>query len=203
MSALTQVTEGVWRWKWFSDEKRMHFNGFCLGLRDGLVLVDPAYAGEETWREIENLGRPGHILLTNKDHERASDELRQRYKIPVWIHEADAPLLSAPPERTFQDGALLWGELETIRFRALKSPGECAFLWKERKILIVGDAVTGHPAGSIGLVKKHLGRAAVLEEIKKLPALDFDTLLVGDGEPFLSGGKQALKTFLESRPASV
>src|SRR6185436_816159 len=102
-------------------------------------------------------------------------------------------LLAVKPERTFGDGAVVAGALRAIRFRRLKSPGECAFLWKERRILFVGDAVTGHPAGQLGLVKKHLDQPAVLDDLKGLLELDFDAILMGDGEPMLAGAKSALQ----------
>lgn len=202
---MKEILQGLWRWTWFSEEKGMDFNGYAVRLPSGLVLIDPAYAGEEVWGAIEKLGKPSLILLTNKDHERDSDDLRRRFHAPVAIHEADAPLLSAQPEQTFADDAKLAGVLEAVRFHGLKSPGECAFYWRERRLLFIGDAITGHPAGKLGLVKKHQGVPGVLEEVAKLLNLDFDAILMGDGEPMLSGAKAALRDFcqLPQRTASM
>jgi len=201
-ASMNEILDGIWRWTWFSEEKGMNFNGYAVKLPDGLVLVDPAYADESVWREIEKLDKPSLVLLTNKDHERASDELRRRWNVPVAIHEAEAPLLAVKPERTFGDGDVAAGALRAIRFRRLKSPGECAFFWKDRRLLFVGDAVTGHPAGRLGLVKKHLDQsAAVLDDLKILLEFDFDAILMGDGEPMLQKAKAALRDFCRIRPA--
>jgi glyoxylase-like metal-dependent hydrolase (beta-lactamase superfamily II) len=35
-----------------------------------------------------------------------------------------------------------------------KSPGEVAFHWPERRILIVGDAVIGNPPGACGFLRE-------------------------------------------------
>ena len=43
-------------------------------------------------------------------------------------------------------------------------------------------------------------KLVVLEDVRRLLALDFDTLLVGDGEPFLAGGKAAVERFLAAAP---
>ena len=196
MANLTEVLKDVWRWTWFSEDKGMNFNGYAVNLGSEWGLIDPPYANEKTWKEISDLGKPTFILLTNKDHERASDELRQFFKIPIYVHEADAPLLNDPADHTFKEGQKLFHCLDVIRFHHLKSPGECAFLWKTKRILFVGDVVTGHPKGSIGLVKKHEGEPLVLEDLQKLLSLDFDILLMGDGEPFVQGGKKAVQHFL-------
>lgn len=193
---LAKILPDVWRWTWFSQDKGMEFNGHALRLPAGLVLVDPVYSGDDDWEPLDLLGRPSAILLTNKDHERAAGELHDRYGAPVWVHEADAEQLAAKPDWTFGDSAVLFERLAVVRFTRLKSPGECAFHWKERRILIVGDLVTGHPAGKVGLVTKHRDNPEVLAEIRRILDLDFDALLVGDGEPFLTGGKTAVAQFL-------
>ena len=194
--ALKLCVPDFWRWTWYSEEKGMDFNGWVAKLPFGLVLIDPAYAYDKTWDEIAALGAPKLILLTNKDHERASDELRKRFDCPVAIHTEEAPILNDRPEQTFGDGDTVAGCLKVFRLKDLKSPAECSFFWPERKLLIVGDAVVGKPDGRLGLVKKHLDRPAVLESLRGLLALDFDTLLVGDGEPLPSGGKKALEALL-------
>lgn len=186
----------MWRWSWYSAEKGLDFNGYALRLPAGLVLIDPAYADEPVWAELERLGKPVKILLTNKDHERASDELRRRFGVPVAIHFEEAPLLQVPPEETFREGETLLGALETVRFHGLKSPAECAFLWKERRILIIGDLLTGLPGPSLGVVKKHLGNPKVGEAAERLKDLPFDHLLVGDGAPVVGRAPEVLKAYL-------
>lgn len=97
---------------------------------------------------------------------RASDELRRRFSVPVAIHEEEAPLLQVRCEETFQDGARLCGAFEAVRFHDLKSPAECAFFWRERGALFIGDLVTGLPSG------------------------------LGDGEPVLGRARKSLEDFL-------
>ncbi|MBI3549866.1 MAG: hypothetical protein HY078_12585 [Elusimicrobia bacterium] len=191
VTPLSEIVPSVWRWTWFSEEKGMNFNGYAARLPGGLAIIDPAYAEEPVWRAIEELGTPAKILLTNKDHERASAELRERWKVPVAIHEAEAPLLSFNPDETFGDGASVLG-LTAVRMTRMKSPAECAFLWPERRVLFIGDAVTGHPAGRLGLVKKHVGRPEVFADLQALSALDFYAIFMGDGEPMFTGAKEAL-----------
>ena len=80
-----------------------------------------------------------------------------------------------------------------------KSPGESAFYLEKRKILILGDALIGHPPGKLSLLpgvkyqdyrKAHVG-------LRRLFILSFDALLVGDGQSILTGGQEALEQFFD------
>ena len=71
--------------------------------------------------------------------------------------------------------------------------------WKERKILFVGDAMIGDPAGELRLLPEPMYADIVLakEGLKVLQDLDFDTILVGDGENILTKAKLAVDQFLK------
>jgi glyoxylase-like metal-dependent hydrolase (beta-lactamase superfamily II) len=85
-----------------------------------------------------------------------------------------------------------------------KSPGEVALHWPERKILIVGDAVVGDPPGRCKLLPEKVmdDPARLRESVRSLLALDFDTLLLGDGEPILEKAKAQLRELVEAFPNS-
>jgi glyoxylase-like metal-dependent hydrolase (beta-lactamase superfamily II) len=61
--------------------------------------------------------------------------------------------------------------------------------------LIVGDAVIGNPPGRCGLLREQVmdDPARLRESVRNLLAIDFDTLLVGDGVSILSGAKERLR----------
>jgi glyoxylase-like metal-dependent hydrolase (beta-lactamase superfamily II) len=81
-----------------------------------------------------------------------------------------------------------------------KSPGEVAFLWTERKALIVGDAVIGNPPGRLSLLRERVmdDPARLRRSVEQLLALDFDTMLVGDGVSVIGDAKQRLKELVDS-----
>ena len=86
--------------------------------------------------------------------------------------------------------------------RAGKSPGEVALHWPERKILLVGDAVVGHPPGRCKLLPDKVvdDPARLRDSVRALLALDFDILLVGDGDPILDSAKDRLRELVDSFP---
>ena len=83
-----------------------------------------------------------------------------------------------------------------------KSPGEIALHWPERRILIVGDGVIGNPPGRCGLLPEKVmdDPLRLRASVKRLLALDFDTLLPGDGEPILQGAKERLRELVDTFP---
>ena len=61
--------------------------------------------------------------------------------------------------------------------------------------MIVGDAVIGNPSGHCGLLPDRVkdDPAGLRGSVRKLLDLDFDTLLVGDGESVLKDAKTRLE----------
>ena len=79
-----------------------------------------------------------------------------------------------------------------------KSPGEIAFHLPRNRALIVGDVVIGVPAGELSTYPEKV--IDDMEELHRSAArlleYDFDALLLCDGEPITTGGKQQLEEFL-------
>ena len=91
------------------------------------------------------------------------------------------------------------GSLEVVGVSG-KSPGEVAFLWPDRKTLIVGDAVVGNPPGQLSLLRELVmdDPARLRRNIQQLLALDFDTILVGDGVSIFDDAKRRLRELVDS-----
>ena len=74
--------------------------------------------------------------------------------------------------------------------------------WRDRGILIVGDAVIGNPSGHCGLLPDSVKDipAGLRGSVRKFLDLDFDTLLVGDGESILKDAKARLEELVATFP---
>jgi glyoxylase-like metal-dependent hydrolase (beta-lactamase superfamily II) len=194
---VKRLADGIHTWAVYSQEKQLDFNGLHLQVGDERLLVDPVPFDAD---EIDALGAPSLIVLTNKDHRRAAVEARARFGAPVWIHRRDQPLVGCEVDGVFDDGDVIAGALEVVPVHDAKSPGESALWWRERRILILGDALIGKPAGKLSLlppdkfadpIKARAGAQALVE-------LAPDMVLVGDGVSILEHGTAALRTFATS-----
>ncbi len=200
---MQEIVPGIWTWQKFSEPHGYDFNGHLILDGAGNICVDPVEPSDEDMTEIARLG-VARIVITNRNHSRAANLLRARTGAPVAIHPADAA--HARTQGLEIDGDLAvahrTGPLRVVA-AAGKSPGEVALYWPGRRLLIVGDAIIGHPPGQFGLLREKVmdDPAALRRSVAGLLELDFDTLLVGDGVSVLAGAKARVKELVASFPA--
>ncbi|MBI4524680.1 MAG: MBL fold metallo-hydrolase [Deltaproteobacteria bacterium] len=192
---MKEIIPDVFTWPWFSEPHGYNFNGYLIRHSEGNVCLDPVEPPEAVLEEIARLG-VSRIVLTNRNHTRAANRIRLRTGARTAIHPADAAHArsqGADLDDDLQPGDRI-GPLVIVGVPG-KSLGEVALHWPERKILIVGDAVVGDPPGRCKLLPEKVidDPPRLRQSVRTLLALDFDTLLPGDGEPILKGAKERLK----------
>jgi glyoxylase-like metal-dependent hydrolase (beta-lactamase superfamily II) len=192
---MREITDGILTWARRSERHGYDFNGYLIREPGGNICIDPVQLSDE---DLALLAREGvaHILITNRNHVRAANEVRARTGARTAIHEADAAYAreqGAEIDRDLQVGAPV-GRLVVVAVPG-KSPGEVAFHWPDRRLLVVGDAVIGNPPGSCSLLPDGVmdDPALLRASVRRLLDLDFDTLLVGDGASILGGAKDRVR----------
>ncbi len=199
---MRDIVSDILRWTWFSEPHGYNFNGHLVRDPGGNVCIDPV---EPTGDDLAALVREGvaWIVLTNRNHSRAANRVRASTGAQTVIHAKDAD--HARSQETELDDALevgaTIGPLEVVDASG-KSPGEVALLWRDRGILIVGDAIIGNPPGQCGLLPERVmdDPARLRTNVRAFLDLDFDTLLVGDGEAILRDAKARVKELVETFP---
>jgi glyoxylase-like metal-dependent hydrolase (beta-lactamase superfamily II) len=197
---METILGDVLTWSWFSEPHGYNFNSLLIPDRAGNLCIDPVEPSDEVLNELVRRG-VSRILLTNRNHVRAANRIRERTGARCYIHPADAAY--AKGQGAELDGDLREGEeigaLKVIGVSG-KSPGEVALLWPERRALIVGDAVVGNPPGKLSLLREKVmdDPARLRRSVKQLLELDFDNLLVGDGVSITGNAKQRLQELVES-----
>jgi glyoxylase-like metal-dependent hydrolase (beta-lactamase superfamily II) len=189
---MREIVEGIWTWPWFSEPHGYAFNGHLVAHAAGNICIDPVDGGAEVLDALAARG-VGTIAVTNRNHVRNAAAIRERTGARLLLHAADADY--ARTQGATIDGPLVPGT-HVGPFRVVgvpgKSPGEIALYWPERRILIVGDAIIGNPPGSCAFLRdKVMDDPPMLRaSVRALLALDFDTLLVGDGTSIVGGAKE-------------
>jgi glyoxylase-like metal-dependent hydrolase (beta-lactamase superfamily II) len=199
---MREILPNIFTWPWFSEPHGYNFNGYLVLHPEGNLCIDPVEPGEQ---DLEELVRRGvsRILLTNRNHSRAANKIRARAGARTAMHPADAA--HARGQGAELDDELRLGQKAgpfVVAGAAGKSPGEIALHWPDRKILVVGDAVIGHPPGRCGLLPEKVmdDPARLRESVEALLVLDFDALLTGDGEPILKNAKARLQELIAKFP---
>lgn len=196
---MKQLLPGIWQWSWFSEEKKLDFNGLFLTIGEHRILVDPPPMAAAELSQAKRGGQVDYILITNRDHERDVAALQKEFQCQVWVPAADAPQMAVKPDKTYKDGELLAGGIWAIQLSDQKAPGESAlFIQQGKGILVVGDALIGRPPGAVAMLpaEKYADAAKAKEGLKRLLKYNFDALLVGDGASIMTGAKPVVENFL-------
>ena len=196
---MKQLFPGIWQWSWFSEEKRLDFNGLFLNIGEHKIVVDPPPMTAEASTFIRRQGQLDYIIVTNRDHAREAAACQADFRCQLFVPDADAPQMDLKPSRTFKDGELLPGGIWVVQLNDQKSSGESAlFIQQGKGILITGDALIGKPAGSLSMLpaEKYADAAKAREGLRRLLKYNFDAILVGDGTSILTGAKQAVERTL-------
>ena len=198
---MDEILKDVYIWSVFSEEKKLNFNGYFIPTQHplfGNVVIDPPPVSGLDLAQMESLGSVQQIIITNRNHIRWSRELQEKFDAEIRMNSADEQSEDLISDHNFSDGDMIAGFLETVVIPYNKSPGETALYWKDRKILFVGDALIGKPPGEVSLLPPGIYAEAEKARagIKVLNDLEFDALLLGDGDPIPTGGKEAVERFL-------
>ena len=199
---MNEIVPDVLTWAWWSEPHGYNFNGYLVRHTEGNLCIDPVSPGDESLADIARMG-VARILLTNRNHSRAANVVRERTGATTLIHPDDAA--HARSQGAVIDGDLRAGDrIGPLTIVAVpgKSPGEVALHWPERKLLIAGDAVIGNPPGQCGLLREKVMDDPELlrRSVRKLLDLDLDVLLVGDGVSILHDAKSHLKKLVDTFP---
>jgi glyoxylase-like metal-dependent hydrolase (beta-lactamase superfamily II) len=197
---MREIIDGLYTWSRMSEPHGYHFNGYFLRHSAGNLVIDPV---EPEASVLEHLAAEGvaRILITNRNHSRAANKLREATGARTAIHPLDADHASAQGciiDEGMEHGEVI-GPLVVVPADG-KSPGEVALHCPTRQSLFVGDAAIGNPPGRCSLLpeEKLDDPARLRESLRDLLALDFDCLLVGDGTPILEGAKAQLEDLVAS-----
>jgi len=199
---MDEILKDVYTWSVFSEEKKLDFNGYFIPTQHALfgnAVIDPPPVSDLDLAQMETLGSVQQILITNRNHIRWSRELQEKFDAEIRMNFADAQSEDMISDHNFSDGDMLAGFLKAVVIPDNKSPGETALYWEEKKILFLGDALIGKPPGEVSLLppEKYDGIEKARAGIKVLDPLNFNSVLMGDGEPILTGGKKAIVRFLD------
>ena len=197
---MKEILPGVWSWSVFNQERGMNFNGHLVVNDAGCVLIDPPAMGGDELVLAASAGPPEAVVITNRHHTRDGMTPAGQFRIRILLHHLDAEAVPAGVRLggTYKDGDMLPGGLQVITLQDQKSPGECALLCQRAGALLLGDALIGKPAGALNLLppEKYQDVAKARSGIRRLLDYSFESVLVGDGEPVLRGGRAAIESFL-------
>lgn len=144
------VIPGFWMWSQWQPDRSVFFNSYFIEAPSGNLLVDPLPIDDALERAIVERGGVAWIVVTNRDHERATADAATRFTAKVAASTPEAELLTVSVDRTLAAGEVICGA-SVLALWGMKSPLEVALHFRGAAAVVVGDALWGVPAGSLSL----------------------------------------------------
>src|SRR3954447_14274124 len=138
-----EIAPGIFRWGAFSPEHKVELTSHAILLNNALYCFDPIPLAREKMTELTAKGIPRAIVLTNGNHERAAEEWRDCWQVPVWTSASAG--LSQAGHLTLPPGKADWQPQWEVHPLEGGAPGETAFGCAELSLLVVGDAIVNLP----------------------------------------------------------
>ncbi len=197
---MRELATGVHGWSVHSERLGYDLNGFAWRADGQTVVVDPPELIPAAESFFDKVGWPGLIVVTNRTHWRATDQLRERSGTTVAMSAVDADAGEGKVDRILTPDEVLPGGWRVLDM-AGKTLGEIG-LFREAGggVLLLGDSLIGDPPGRLRLLPdaKIDDRNLLLASLSRIAALQFDVLLLGDGKPVLSDAADRVRAFLRS-----
>lgn len=204
---MIRLADNVYSWNKFNEAKGLNFNGTLIICWDEAIVVDPPphSANEEAFLDKKLEARPSLAIVTNKHHLRDVQWWLERYSIPLAMHETETNDYDFEVSRKLKEGDRVAAGCRILHLPG-KTEGEIGiYIEEDGGTLILGDALIGNPMGALKFLPKEKIRDQdrLEKSLQKLRTLSFERLLVGDGEPLLSGAKTVVIKFLDALPNTI
>jgi hypothetical protein len=171
---------------------------------EAAALIDPRMpdGGVE---EVARYGRADRILLSNRHHLRHSECFAEAFNCPIRCHEAGLHEFGDGPEvQGFRFGEEVAPGIRALEMGALTPEDTVFHLQTGPGALLFADGLIRRRDGELAFVRDELmgdepeqvKRGLVLS-MRQLLDEGFDALLFAHGDPMASGGKAALREFVE------
>lgn len=200
---MEEIAPGLWHWKALRQSIGSEVSSYyLLGER---VLIDPMIPTEGLgW--FDEHGRPEHLLMTNRHHDRDAWKLQDAFGCIVHcIRDGLHEVVGRGTVESFEFGDVLPGGVGAYEVDAI-CPDECALHVPGHRALACADGVVRWPTdGPLSFVPDELmdeperTKAGLRDAYRRLLDLDFDRLLLAHGDPMIDGAKDALYAFIERR----
>jgi hypothetical protein len=198
---VNEIAPGLWHWKALRESIGSEVSSYYL--MNERVLIDPMIPPQGLgW--FEDRGRPDHLLLTNRHHDRDAWELREAFGCAVHcIREGLHELEGRGPVEAFDFEDALPGGVVAYEVDAI-CPDECALHVPAHRALACADGVVRWPDdGPLTFVRDEFmddperTKKGLRDAYRRLLDLDFDRLLLAHGDPIGGGAKDELFAFVE------
>lgn len=194
---MQELAPGLWHWTAIHEHIGIEVSSYYLERER--VLLDPMIPPEGfDW--FDEHGAPEHLLLTNRHHDRHSWRLREQFGCTVHcVRNGMHELEGRGPAEPFDFGDELPGGVVVHEVDAI-CPDETALHIPAHRALACADGVVRYGSDLTFVPDRYMDdpertKLELRSAYARLLDLDFDSLLLAHGAPWVGGAKEALRRF--------
>jgi hypothetical protein len=186
---------------WHGYEPAVKADLFSLALRIGseLIFIDPISLSKDAMWELVGDAIPAGVVLTNANHARAAEDIREQFDIPIHLHEEVGDSCEIKNWRPLVGES---GQVMGLDYLHLPGapPGEIALFHSATKFLVIGDALINAESYGFSLLpKKYTSDFKLMQaSTRRLLRFDFDKIAFAHGFPITSQARARLEQLLAS-----
>ncbi len=199
---MREILPGIFHWMAVHPKIKVEVSSYYI--QEKAVVLDPLLPPEGLgW--FRSRVEPRDILLTNRHHFRHCAEFQHAFGCNVWCNEEGMhEFTSGEKVQPFRAGDTLAGGISSHVVGVL-CPDETALLipTELEGALAIADGIVRMGDGPLTFVPDPLLgdqpqaiRRGLKASYARLLHLPFDHLLFAHGDPWIGGGKQALRSFV-------
>ncbi len=196
---LNAVTSSLFGWASYHPQWKIDFNSYALKTSDGVVFVDPTMPAPPVLKQLEKLGDPLAIVLTNAHHERAADAFRKHFDVQIYAHEKAQSDCDTKVDVLVVNGETLPGGLKAIFLPVVTTSEMALFTKLAGGILMLGDALLNPPDKGLELLPDEFieDKKEARRSLAVLLDYNFKIATFGHGDPITKDAKKVLAAFLK------
>lgn len=198
---MQEIGPGLFHWKAMHPRIRTQVSSYFVA--DSGTLLDPMVPPDDGLEWFDERP-PRRIVLTNRHHYREAGRFRERFDLPVSCNEAGLHEFEGGPDvEGFRVGDELAPGVTAHEFGAICPDDTAIHIAVGHGFVAFADGIIRY-RGEIGFVPDDLMdgpeevKAQALRDARDLlDRLEFDGLLFAHGDPLPSGGREALRQFVD------
>ena len=196
---LREIAKNLYGWASFHPQWKVDFNSYALKTAEGVVFIDPLKVEPDVLQQIEALGVPIAIFLTNAHHDRDSDWFRKKYGILVYAHEKAQADCDTKIDVLLMDGERLPGGVKAVHLPGSSASETAYYVKSGGGIVLVGDTLLNQGDNGLTLVPEPYieDKKQALKSLQRLLELDFKIITFAHGKPLVGNAKSEITKFLK------
>jgi glyoxylase-like metal-dependent hydrolase (beta-lactamase superfamily II) len=198
-TTLNRISSSLFGWASFQTQWKVDFNSYAIKTADGVIFIDPTLPAPPVLKQLEALGAPLAIVLTNAHHDRHADAFRKLYDVQIYAHEKAQSDCDTKVDVLVVNGEKLPGGVKTIFLPGVTTSEMALFAKDTGGILFLGDALLNPPDKGLQLLPDQYieDKKQARQSLQRLLEFNFKIATFAHGDPIRKDAKKVISNFLK------